>query len=70
MNIGFIMSVIRKKNDSKMAFVYLRVSSIGQIDGNGFDRQIETIKNFCDQKGFKIEQIFQEAVSGTTDELY
>lgn len=52
-----------------MASAYLRVSSAGQIDGNGFDRQLDTIGKFCDSHGFKIKQIFQEAVSGTTDEV-
>lgn len=49
-------------------YAYLRVSGRGQIDGNGFDRQLETIQAFCDQHGHKLERIFQEQVSGTTGE--
>ena len=49
-------------------YAYLRVSGRGQIDGSGFDRQLETIQVFCDQHGHNLERVFQEQVSGTTDE--
>jgi site-specific DNA recombinase len=67
--MDYIMAVKRQNNDNESVFAYLRVSSAGQIDGNGFDRQLDTIENFCASHGFKIKQIFQEAVSGTTDEM-
>ena len=51
------------------AFVYLRVSSNRQLDGFGFDRQLETVKRFATKNSYKIVEVFKEqAVSGTTDE--
>lgn len=49
-------------------FAYLRVSGRGQIDGNGFDRQLETIQSFCDQQGYELAQVFKEQVSDTAGE--
>ncbi len=47
------------------AFAYMRVSSAGQIDGDGFFRQEQTIRNYSKGK-FEIAQIFrEEGVSGT-----
>jgi site-specific DNA recombinase len=63
-----MMPVIKQNIDKILAFAYLRVSSAGQIDGNGFDRQIEAIEKFSENHGFKIKKIFKEAVSGTTCE--
>ncbi len=50
------------------AYAYLRVSGQGQLNGSGFDRQKEAIQAFCKASGYKIEEVFQEAVSGTTEE--
>jgi DNA invertase Pin-like site-specific DNA recombinase len=33
----------------KKAFAYLRVSGKGQVDGDGFTRQIEAIKRYASQ---------------------
>jgi site-specific DNA recombinase len=52
----------------KSVFAYCRVSGRGQIDGNGFDRQTETIKRFCDEGGYSIIKEYKEQVSGTADE--
>lgn len=53
----------------KSAFVYLRVSSNNQLDGFGFDRQLDTIKAYAKKNAYKIAEVFkEEAVSGTTDE--
>lgn len=49
-------------------FAYLRVSGKGQIDGYGFDRQLESVTAFCVQQGYELEQVFKEQVSGTTGE--
>jgi len=38
------------------------------MDGNGLDRQLEAIKQFCDQNGYKIQEVYEEQISGTTDE--
>ena len=50
------------------AFGYCRVSGKGQITGNGFDRQIICIKNFCEQTKYRLQRIFREQISGTKDE--
>jgi DNA invertase Pin-like site-specific DNA recombinase len=50
------------------AFSYLRVSGKGQIDGDGFDRQRETIQGRCRKSGIEIVREFIEAgISGTSD---
>jgi site-specific DNA recombinase len=52
----------------KKVYAYLRVSGRGQIDGNGFARQMETIKHFCKTNGLLINKVYREQVSGTVDE--
>ena len=48
------------------AFAYLRVSGQGQIEGDGFTRQLEAIKRYAAANDMKIVKIFQEeGVSGT-----
>jgi DNA invertase Pin-like site-specific DNA recombinase len=47
------------------AVAYLRVSSEGQIEGDGFNRQKVAIRNHAEGK-YKIKTIFEECVSGTT----
>jgi DNA invertase Pin-like site-specific DNA recombinase len=49
-------------------YAYLRVSGKGQIVGNGFDRQLETIQAYCERVGDEIDSVFKEQVSGTKDE--
>ncbi len=54
----------------KRVFGYLRVSGKGQLDGDGFDRQRDAIKKFCESKGYVVSRWFEEkAVSGTVDGL-
>lgn len=49
-------------------FAYLRVSSKGQVDGDGFERQRAAISKFCESRGWTISRWFSEpAVSGMTD---
>jgi len=51
------------------AFAYLRVSGKGQIDGDGFQRQEETIREYAKIKGINIVKVFKEkGVSGTANE--
>ena len=48
------------------AYGYIRVSGKGQIDGDGFDRQIKAIQDYAAANGFEIIHIYQEeGVSGT-----
>lgn len=50
------------------AFAYLRVSSPGQVDGDGFPRQRAAVKGYADAHGIRIVQYFEEqGVSGTKD---
>lgn len=52
----------------KQVYAYLRVSGQGRLNGHGFDQQLEAIEAFCKKQGYQIEEVFQEAVSGTTEE--
>ncbi len=53
---------------NKPVFGYLRVSGKGQIEGDGFDRQRETISNFCLRTNRKVVRWFKDgAVSGEVD---
>lgn len=48
------------------AFGYLRVSSDGQVDHDGFPRQRRAIEAYCQAKGLELVRVFQEeGVSGT-----
>jgi DNA invertase Pin-like site-specific DNA recombinase len=50
----------------KKAFGYLRVSGKGQIEGDGFDRQRDTIKAYATANGIQIVKWYEEeGVSGT-----
>ncbi|HNQ88090.1 MAG TPA: recombinase family protein [Verrucomicrobiota bacterium] len=52
------------------AFSYLRVSGRGQIDGDGFRRQAETITRYAKANRIEIVQQFRdEGVSGTKEAL-
>ena len=37
-------------------------------NGHGFDRQLEAIEAYCKKVGCQVVEVFQEAVSGTTEE--
>ena len=52
------------------AFAYLRVSGKGQIDGDGFTRQMEAIKRYAGKNDIKIVRVFrEEGVSGTIENM-
>lgn len=52
----------------KSAFAYLRVSGKGQIQGDGFVRQLEAIRVYAKGHDIRITKVFREkGVSGTTD---
>ncbi len=56
------------KPEVKKAFAYLRVSSNGQVEGDGFPRQREAIKKWAVANNVKIVRWFEEkGVSGKTD---
>lgn len=50
------------------AFAYLRVSGKGQIDGDGFPRQLAAIRKYASANATRIVRVFrEEGVSGTRD---
>jgi len=50
------------------AVEYLRVSGRGQVDGDGFTRQADTIGKYAAQHGVEVVDTFRdEGVSGTTE---
>ena len=50
------------------AFAYLRVSSQGQIKGDGFTRQLGAIEDYAQKNEIEIYKIYrEEGVSGTLD---
>ncbi len=52
------------------AFAYLRVSGKGQVDGDGFTRQLAAIKAYAAANGVKIVRVFrEEGVSGTVENM-
>jgi DNA invertase Pin-like site-specific DNA recombinase len=52
----------------KRAFAYLRVSGKGQVEGDGFPRQLEAIKKYAATHEIKLAKVYkEEGVSGTTD---
>jgi len=53
----------------KKAYGYLRVSGLGQVNGDGFSRQLDAIQAYADKAGYEIVEVFRElGISGTTDE--
>jgi len=49
-------------------FAYLRVSTKEQLDGGGFERQLETIKSLCAHRGWTIARApFRDQQSGGTE---
>lgn len=52
----------------KKAFAYLRVSGRGQLEGDGFDRQLTAIKKYAKAHDIRIVRVFrEEGISGKTD---
>lgn len=50
------------------AFAYLRVSGKGQIEGDGFPRQLEAIRAYAKEHDIRIVKVFrEEGVSGAKD---
>lgn len=48
--------------------VYLRVSGYSQLDGDGFDRQLEACRRYAEANGYEIVRVYrEEAVSGKSD---
>lgn len=62
------MPIVRSVDNMMNAYAYLRVSGMGQVDGDGFTRQSEAITRYAAAHGIPIERTFrEEGVSGTKD---
>jgi DNA invertase Pin-like site-specific DNA recombinase len=52
----------------RLAYAYLRVSGRGQIDGDGFPRQLNAIEQYAVANGLQVAKVFrEEGVSGTKE---
>jgi DNA invertase Pin-like site-specific DNA recombinase len=52
------------------AFGYLRVSGKGQIEGDGFPRQLQAIKAHAAANGISVVKVFrEEGVSGSVENM-
>lgn len=56
--------VTKAKTKQKVAG-YVRVSSVGQVTGTGYDRQQKAIQAYIDKNGLDIENWYKEAHTGT-----
>lgn len=62
------MRIVCSISPMRTAFAYLRVSGLGQVDGDGFDRQSDAIDRYASAHGLTIVETFrEEGVSGTKD---
>lgn len=48
-------------------FAYLRVSSIGQTQGDGYDRQLASCQMWAEANGYEIVEIFRESITGKSE---
>jgi len=52
----------------QLAFAYLRVSGKGQVDGDGFPRQLAAIEAYAKANGLTLAKVFREqGISGTKE---
>jgi DNA invertase Pin-like site-specific DNA recombinase len=52
----------------RTAFGYLRVSGRGQVDGDGFPRQLGAIEQYAATHGLRIQKVYrEEGISGTKE---
>jgi DNA invertase Pin-like site-specific DNA recombinase len=49
----------------KRVFAYLRVSTAQQVEGDGFPRQLDAVRRFCESKGWSVLRDFREQQSGS-----
>ena len=49
----------------KRVFLYLRVSTAGQLEGSGLDRQESACREFAARKGWSVARVFSEQQSGS-----
>jgi len=64
---AYVLGMEQSRKNSR-CYVYLRVSSVGQVEGDGFERQLIAVRSYAQANGIKIAKIFrEEGVSGTKD---
>src|SRR5271166_4069733 len=51
----------------RKAFAYLRLSGKGQVDGDGFTRQLEAVKKYATANDIKLAKVYREDITGTSD---
>jgi len=51
------------------AVAYVRVSGVGQVDGQGMDRQLTAIQTFAAKAGYALEATYKDVHTGTDDAL-
>lgn len=58
----------RTRSTHERVFAYLRVSDRSQISGDGFERQMKSIKEYAKSNGHVIVQVYREkGISGTLE---
>lgn len=66
--IGYTLGMESNLNSTVRAVSYLRVSSVGQVDGDGFDRQRDAIADYANRHGIELVGEYRdEGVSGTIE---
>ena len=56
------------EQQTNLAFAYLRVSGKGQVDGDGFPRQLAAIEAYAKANGLTLAKVFREqGISGTKE---
>jgi site-specific DNA recombinase len=66
--IRYIQSVANAPETPIHAVAYLRVSSVGQVEGDGVQRQRDAIAAYAERNGIEVVGEFRdEGVSGTTE---
>jgi DNA invertase Pin-like site-specific DNA recombinase len=67
--LGVFGAILTLKLIMIYAFAYLRLSGLGQLKGDGFTRQLDTIKKYAKANRIEISAEFRDKVSGTKDTL-
>lgn len=63
--IGYNFDVEEKSENN--VFIYCRVSTKKQMENGNLERQKGRLINYCNEKGYKIINIFEETASGLND---
>ena len=51
----------------KRVFIYCRVSTANQIDGDGFPRQESACRAFAEKNGWSVLRVFKEQQTGSDE---